>query len=200
MLYQKYYTGGVDEDGDKRRDTIRAATLYGIVGGAVFVWLLSFSAFIKLINKEYLRTFFCTMTGSQYTVHLFRTGTSDYMKMNALTVNEHHLTSIRDEVKVFVHANWDGWNKEKPEWFTEALVSSIPDDFIPRVAKDRMRSSMFWLALGVADGNNATGSNGDKGKDSSKVAPAAAADSGRASGAETQRTVREVKDRNELLG
>ena len=40
--------------------------------------------------------------------------------------------------------NWKTWEKEKPAWFTDHFISTVPDEFIP-VAMDlnRRRSSIF---------------------------------------------------------
>ena len=27
--------------------------------------------------------------------------------------------------------NWDGWEEEKPDWFTAASISNIPQDMLP---------------------------------------------------------------------
>ena len=178
VLYQRYYDEGEGED--KRREKISATALYGTVGSVVFVWLVSFSAFLNKINQKYLHTFIGAMTGPQYTVYLFRNGESDRMKMRIFLKNTTQWESIRDEVKTYTHESWERLQAEKPAWFTDEFIASIPDEFIPRVERDRRRSSAFLLALGVAD-DNATGS---RIKDSSKVAPAVV-DSGKVSGTET---------------
>ena len=163
VLYLRYYDKGEGED--KRRDKISATTLYGIVGSVVFVWLVSFSAFVNKINQKYLHTFFGTMTGPQYTVYLFRNGVSDRMKMAIFLKNTSHWESIRDEVKTYTHENWDRLQKEKPAWFTGDFIASIPDEFVPRVEKNRRRSSAFKLALGLPD------DAGNKNGNQSKVVP-----------------------------
>ena len=187
VLYQAYYTG-IDENGGKMRDKISATALYGIMGAAVFVWFLSFSAFIKLINKEYLHTFFGTMTGPQFEVHNYRVG-NERVKMTIFTVNVLYWESIYDEVKAYTHANWDRWKEEKPDWFTEQWIASIPDEFIPRVEKGRRRSSALSLALGLPEGPEEAGiriTSSSKKKRSSKVEPAKG-DSGSAGAAASPR-------------
>jgi hypothetical protein len=48
-----------------------------------------------------------------------------------------------------VQENWWTWKEEKPDWFTDAWISEVPDDFIPakedRVALQmlRKRNSVF---------------------------------------------------------
>ncbi len=38
---------------------------------------------------------------------------------------------IEKEVMDWTHANWHQWKIEKPEWFTERFIASVPDKFIP---------------------------------------------------------------------
>ena len=149
VLYQLHYDEG--EGDDKRRSKIDATAMYITVASLVLVWLFSFSSFIRKINQKYLHTFFGTMTGPQYTVHLFRTGTTDRMKMDIFTANVLHWVSIRDEVIAYTHANWARLKAEKPDWFTDHFINTIPSEFIPRADPNRRRSSAFLNLLGLAD-------------------------------------------------
>ena len=46
--------------------------------------------------------------------------------------------SIRVELKEYVNENWFKWMKDKPDWFDESLICSIPDEFIPKAEAKRM--------------------------------------------------------------
>ena len=86
-----------------------------------------------IIKREYWHTFYSPMTGWQQTISNFHNGASDYVKMNAIFDN--HLScssSITDEVKRWMSGKWNEWETEKPEWFTDKLINSIPDDYIPK--------------------------------------------------------------------
>ena len=110
------------------------------------------------------------MTASQYTIYVFKNGTSDHMKMDTFSLNPLYWVSIRNEVKEFSRANWDRWKTEKPDWFTDNFIATIPDDFIPRVDMDRRRNSALGNMLGLpASAVNAREGNAS-GKKSSKVA------------------------------
>jgi hypothetical protein len=146
FLYQLSYNEEGENDG--RRVKISATVLYSIASSLVLVWSFSFYSFIRKIDPKYLHTFFDTMTGSQYTIHLFRAG-DDRIKMGVFATNAIYWVSIHDEVKAWTLSNWDRWNAEKPDWFTEQLISTIPDEFIPRPDKNRRRSSVFASALGL---------------------------------------------------
>jgi hypothetical protein len=91
------------------------------------------------------------------------------MKMNTFNQNHFYLESIRDDVKEFCRANWDRWKTEKPDWFTDNFIATIPDDFIPRVDMDRRRNSALGNMLGLPAAVNAREGNAS-GKKSSKVA------------------------------
>ena len=140
-------------------------------GSLFLIWLVSFYSFILKINQKYMPTFFGTLTGPQYTVHLFRIG-DDRMKMDVFGTNVVYWDSIRDEVMAFTHANWARWQAEKPYWFTEQKIATIPDEFIPRVDKDRKRSSVFRNLLGLGD----EGEKNSKGKSAKKTSKVAAAE------------------------
>jgi hypothetical protein len=86
-------------------------------------------------------------------------------------INVLYWDSIRDEILAFTHANWARWQAEKPDWFTEQLIATIPDEFIPRVDKGRKRSSVFRNLLGLGD-EGERNSKGESAKNMSKVAAA----------------------------
>ncbi len=167
VLYQLYYDEG--EGDEKRRSKIDATAMYVTVALLVLFWLVSFSSFIRKINQKYLHTFFGTMTGSQYAIHIFRTGTSDHIKMHSVFGRNPILwISIRNEVIAFTHANWERWTLEKPDWFTEQFMATIPNDFIPRVDPNRKRSSVLRNLLGLSEAEKRHSTESSKG--TSKVA------------------------------
>ena len=162
MLYQQFY------DDENRRSKISASALYTIVGSLVFVWAVSFYCFIKKINPKYYHTFFGTMTGIEYNIHLFRVG-DERMKMEVLSTTSSYLAPIRDEVRAWTMANWERWKVEKPDWFTEHWISALPAEFIPHPEPNRRRSSAFRNLLGLPEGNDGSAARGST-KNTSKVA------------------------------
>ena len=171
VLYQQFY-----KNEKNKRSKIDAVTLLSIVGSLVLVWAVSFYCFLKKINPKYLHTFFGTMTASQYCAHMFRTG-DDRTKSTLFGKNELMWAPIRSEVRAWTHENWDGWKEEKPDWFTEHFISTVPDEFIPRVEKDRRRSSALLNMLGFNGGDDEKSSRKDNinssgDKSTRKVVPA----------------------------
>jgi hypothetical protein len=152
VIVRRWGSCGEKEGNVERRRKIDATAMYIAVLLLVLFWCVSFSSFIRKIDKNYLHTFFGTMTGSQYAIHLFRTGTTDFMKMDAVfSTNVLLWDSIRDEVIAYTHANWARWIAEKPDWFTEHFIATIPDEFIPRADPNRKRSSVLRNLFGLPD-------------------------------------------------
>ena len=147
VLYEQFY-----KNEENKRDKIDAIELYTMTGSLVFVWAVSFYCFIKKINRKFLHTFFGSMTAPDYCVHLFRVG-DDRIKMDVFGTNVLFWAPIRDEVRAYTHANWERWQREKPDWFTAHFISTVPDEFIPRVEKDRRRSSAFGSMFGFSGGS-----------------------------------------------
>jgi hypothetical protein len=144
VLYQLYNT---EADGSK----IGATSLYAFVVTLVVVWAISFAVFLKLINPQYIRTFYSTETGVQATVNKVSNG-DDLQKSDLFYIQKRLWSSIRGEVKEWTTANWSDWESNPPDWFTEHFVARVPDEFIPvKVDPNRGRSSFFWaLAGGIA--------------------------------------------------
>jgi hypothetical protein len=46
--------------------------------------------------------------------------------------------SIRDDVKAWTLENWERWEEEKPEWFSDAWKAKIDDDMIPPASLRRL--------------------------------------------------------------
>ncbi len=169
VLYQSYY----DDEVEGRRSKIGAAALYSIVCALCLVWMTSFYMFTRSIDPNYLHTFFSTMTASQYAVHLFRNASTDRTKVYVLKIAPSFWEPIREEVKAFTLANWSRWETEKPKWFNEHWISTVPDDFIPHlVNKNRRKSSVFESLLGFQDAEAKQVAVRSGSKSASKVAAA----------------------------
>ena len=52
----------------------------------------------------------------------------------AFGCHESQTASVRDDVKKGVQGNWYRWEEEKPEWWTDAVKGSIPNDMLPASA------------------------------------------------------------------
>ena len=45
-----------------------------------------------------------------------------------------HRAGFEDEVREWVISNWDKWESEKPDWWTDIQKSLIPDDMLSAAA------------------------------------------------------------------
>ena len=130
----------------------------------VFTTGLTFTLLILSIKREYIGTFFTTMTGKQQTISLFQNSDDDAVKADALFTNTRvHWKSIEKEARAFVFENYHKWEEERPEWWTEALKASIDDDMVPpeelRELKmkggGKRRRSSFMEVIGLEGGGSA---------------------------------------------
>ena len=113
--------------------------VYSATGAITLLWLLSFSGFMLSIERRYLCTFYSIQTGKASTMSYFLDNESDELKAVIFKENAWLWTAIRPQVKVWIAANWERWNKEKPSWFTAKLIDDIPDDMIPSDDLERIR-------------------------------------------------------------
>ena len=105
--------------------------LWAVLGTGFVLWLTSFVAFFLTIDGKYYPTFTSMQSGKQYVVDTFRIATTDERKVLIFKRHPDYYDSIQDEVKGWVLQNWDAWQTDKPAWFTEKVVRTIPDSFIP---------------------------------------------------------------------
>jgi hypothetical protein len=108
-------------------------TAWRIVGSLSGAWLFFFVLFLMLMKKEYRKTFFSLETGNEWAMSFFLKGDTDAKRVKPLRLNKIKWKKIRPEMKEFVMENWDGWEEERPEFFTEAFKKRVPDDMLPRI-------------------------------------------------------------------
>mmetsp|Transcript_7273 Transcript_7273/g.14707 ORF Transcript_7273/g.14707 Transcript_7273/m.14707 type:complete len:420 (+) Transcript_7273:3-1262(+) len=96
------------------------------------ITLTVFLIFLFHIEKKYRHTFISTLRGKDLTIMRFRSVSDDWGRADAIFMNTKRFWSdIADEVKVWVGANWNRWEDEKPTWLDAAMRARIPLDFIP---------------------------------------------------------------------
>jgi hypothetical protein len=118
---------------------------------------------VKIMRKKYRKSFISLETGCEWAQKFFLEGDTDEVKSAVMAINKKKWEPVKEHVKEWVQENWWTWKEETPDWFTDAWIAKVPDDFIPaeedRVAlqKLRRRSSVFGggdemnrrLSLGV---------------------------------------------------
>jgi hypothetical protein len=105
-------------------------TAWSIVGSLGGAWLVSFLLFLKLMKKKYRRTFFSLETGVEWAQKFFLNGKTDVVKVAVLGCNRKQWKAIEEDVKVWVLENWDGWEEEKPGFFTENFKAGLDEDWL----------------------------------------------------------------------
>jgi hypothetical protein len=106
--------------------------LWVLLGAAEACFVIFFVTFVFSVESKYRTTFFSTITAKQFRIKAFRDATTDQIKMNILKLHPSYYKSIRGEVEKWVRDNYETWNDEQPEWFTERVRQRIPKDMIPK--------------------------------------------------------------------
>ena len=112
-------------------ESISSFHLWVVIGTLEGCFVVFFAMFVGTIQTKYRVTFFSTMRGTDFRIKSFRDATTDQNKMNILKCHASYYTRIRGEVREWVMDNYETWNEEQPEWFTERVKKSIPLDMIP---------------------------------------------------------------------
>ena len=71
------------------------------------------------------------MTAKQFRIQSYHDATTDRMKIAILKLHPSYYESIRGEIGQWVRENWETWNEEQPEWFTDRVKKNVPKDMIP---------------------------------------------------------------------
>ncbi len=138
-LYLDYYhprydDGDGDGDGEvESTDKLEEATLWITVVFLGVIWLSSAATLLLTINRNYIHTFIGGDTASMFRKQVFLALKDDQEKEKSEFVNSHPdiYTSFRANLKCWTMSNWKRFEDEKPEWFTDAWISKVPNDFIP---------------------------------------------------------------------
>ena len=131
---------------------------------------------IKKSIDKYLHTFYDLATGKQHVVRSFRNATTDEERILVFKRHPSFYRFIAGELKSWVGANYrEIWLEEKPEWFTDRVLASIPKEFIPKeeqevIAKieeeggrlEMKRASIVEGLLGAPPGSSSSSAGGKK--------------------------------------
>ena len=124
----------ITEDEIRPDGAIEPATLWAVISAMSGLWCFTFIAFITSAKNEYIHTFFTTMTGKQQLHRIFRNAKEDKEKMSVFKKHRSYWKDIEGEVRVFVAKNFYRWERERPEWWNNAMKARIPDDMLSATA------------------------------------------------------------------
>ena len=113
-------------------DTAISSTL---VWSCIVTLLIVFNSacvcFLLKIKREYVKTFFTTMTGPEFACLTFKLAITEEEKFSIFDQHPIYFVAIKDELKTWLNENWKRWNEEKPVWFTKSAIADIPNDIVP---------------------------------------------------------------------
>ncbi|GMH86951.1 hypothetical protein TrST_g4851 [Triparma strigata] len=124
-LYSTHYEGDIKLD---------AETLQKVLGVLGTVWMSSAIAFVSVMDRKYLHTFYSLDTTSDYKRKSFLSAgeDQDYLKSKILKDQPDVYRTWGDElIKPWTLKNWDRWEEEKPEWFSDKWIEHVPNEYIP---------------------------------------------------------------------
>jgi hypothetical protein len=123
-----YDTYATDDDAK-----IKSETLW--TGAVVLVasWLVAFGNFaLRVATKSHRHTIWSAQTGRQTCLDYWLDGKSDVEKLNVVSCNRVLWEDeLGEEVKAWTFENWERWDREKPDWWTLQIISTVPDEYIP---------------------------------------------------------------------
>lgn len=90
--------------------------------------------FVSVIKRRYLRTFFSIDTASDYNFKIAVNCREDQEDIKSSLLLDHPDTYAGwgDEIlKPWTLKNWERWEDERPSWFTDKWIESVPNEYIP---------------------------------------------------------------------
>jgi hypothetical protein len=156
-----------EEGGEEEEEEVGEVELLGFSESKVWeysfilvgTWVVLYGLMMYMLKRKYWSTFYSMNTGAYEIRGIFNDNEGDDEKrMQIFSYNPPTWKSIEPEVMKWSHENWGKWKNEA--WFTEDLMLSVPDKYIPgdaRAALDetkvggrrqRRRSSLGVISLG----------------------------------------------------
>jgi hypothetical protein len=102
-------------------------------GALAVLWVATFGYFVlRIAVPKYWHTLWSTTTGRQVVHGYFLEGESDAIRFEVFRRNKLLWErEIGEEVKAWTMENWGKWVTEKPVWFTDKVIATVPDAYIP---------------------------------------------------------------------
>ena len=128
-------------DVDEARRLDEGFALKALFGLLAF-WALNAALGVSFMKKEYRKTFVSSETACEWAQNKFLKGKTDFERSDMFTISRKKWEPVSVEAKEWVQENWWTWKEEKPDWFTDAWIAKVPDDFIP-AKEDRVALQML---------------------------------------------------------
>ena len=88
-----------------------------------------------------MHTFFQLTRAWEYNKAMFDTGDDEY-RMLVFEAHETYFMWYKDEIKEWLGEAWHRLNTEKPAWFTEGVLRTVPIELIPHYQLESVREEM----------------------------------------------------------
>ena len=176
-VFLKYY--------GERDDMLEAETLWAGLQLLLGMFLVSAVAFVGLLDRKYLHTFFSWTTGPHYNTIRFRLATTDEQRLQRFSTHPAYCKEIKDDLQELIDDNWEDWMADKTEWLTDNVIAHVPVEYLKNIlakrllkegSMERRKSSTF---IGMEGGGRASAKvQHDENADDSKIPPLVTRDSG----------------------
>ena len=139
-LYLEYFDGAYETEGeDVRGDrTLEAETLWAGLLGLLGLFLVSSSSFVYVMDRKYLHTFFTTMTGKVFLEFRHNNSKTDFEKIKSFNNYPTFYENVKEDLQLLLDENWEDWMTDRPEWLTDNVIATIPDEYLKKADVNRL--------------------------------------------------------------
>jgi hypothetical protein len=116
---------------ERNNGVLAEGDVWKLVCGLSGAWIGCFGIFLLLMKKKFWGTFVDTTTGKVWAQNRFVRGRTDESKKSIVEFNVFLWADIRDDVKDWIHRDWEKWEEERPAWFTDAWRGFVDNDMVP---------------------------------------------------------------------
>ena len=136
--------------------------------------ILSSVSFLFFIDRKYIHTFFTTMNGPEFAYLTFNEAETVEEKFDVFDNHRDYYRAFDGELKIWLNEIFDELQRDKPAWWTEDLIASIPNDLAPeallqKFKKNGRKGSVNNIAAVI--GRMSVKSTAAKDKNPSRVVP-----------------------------
>ena len=105
------------------------------------LWFVAVAVLLLYCEKGFKHTFFQLTRAWEYNKSLFDTGDDEY-RMYIFTDHQAYYMWYKEEIKEWLDEAWDRLHREKPVWFTQNVVKSVPIDILPNMEHESVVKEM----------------------------------------------------------
>jgi hypothetical protein len=134
-IYLKFFeeVKADEEEGTVGVTKLSEKVVWGAIGSLNAAFVFGWIAFLLVMEREFIITFFSTDTYSTFLKKWFAgiSDGDDEQKSGIFDSQRSHRRKMERDIRAWTLANWERWEREKPQWFTDRWIDSVPNDCIP---------------------------------------------------------------------